>query len=163
MKPPDASAALRSYPRRYRRLLARLDDDEGARVVRERPGTGRWSALEHGAHVADVMGAVAKAVEQVQLRDEPSVDVGVGPPRTAAVDEVLDRIRTECDGLAARVDNIEGRQWQRHGWLRSGLQVSTMDLVRHAVHVGTHHRRVVGEVMATVRFGPKRAGNRTTY
>ncbi len=109
------------------------------------------------------MGAAAKAVEQVQLHDAPLLDVGVGPPRTAPVDEVLVRIRKECDGLAARVDVIEGREWQRQGRLPSGQQVSTMDLVRHAVHVGTHHRRVIDEVMTTVLFGAKRTGDRTTY
>ncbi len=163
VKPPDAAAALRSYPRRYRRLLVRLDDDEGARVVTQRPGPGRWSALEHSAHVADVMGAVAEAVERIQLHDDPSVEVDVTPPRAGPVDEVLARIRTESDGLATRVDRIEGREWQRFGRLPSGHQITTMDLVRHAVHVGTHHRRLVEEVMATVLLGPKRTGDRTTY
>ncbi len=162
VKPPDASAALRSYPRRYRRLLARVDDDEGARVVTERPAPGRWSALEHGAHVADVLGTVEEAVGRIHVHDEPSVEIGVGPPRAGPVDEVLGRIRTASDLLAARVDGIQGRDWQRRGRLATGRPVSAMDLSRHAVHVGTHHLRVVESVTAAVLLGPGSAGDRAT-
>jgi hypothetical protein len=112
--------------------------------------------------VADVTSAVAKAVERIQLHDEPWVEVGVPPPRAGPVDEVLERIRTESYGLARRVEGIKGREWQRCGRLPSGLQISTMDLVRHAVHVGTHHRRLVEGAMATVLLGPRRTGDLAT-
>ncbi len=158
VKPPDASAALRSYPRRYRRLLVRLDDEEGARIVVQRPGPGQWSAVEHVAHVADVLDAVGEAVQSVQLHGDPSVSVTVGPPRAQAVDAVLSRLTTGCDHLATLVDGIEGRDWQRAGRLPTGERVTALDLARHAVHVGAHHRRLTERVMGTVRFRP----NRTT-
>lgn len=154
VKPPDASAALRSYPRRYRRLLVRLDDDEGAAVVTRRPGPGRWSALEHAVHVADVLDAVGRAAQRVSVHKDPPVDLRVPTPRPAPVDEVLRRIRTGCEELAALVDQVKGKEWLRSGRLPGGERVSALDLVRYAVHVGAHHRRVMESVLATVRLAP---------
>ncbi len=154
VNPPDASAALRSYPRRYRRLLVRIDDEEGARIVMQRPGPDLWSAVEHASHVADVIDAVSEAVRSVQLHDDPSISVSVGPPRAEPVDAVLDRVTMGSDRLATLVDGIKGKDWQRAGRLPSGERVTALDLARHAVHVGAHHRRLIERVMGTVRFRP---------
>ncbi len=94
------------------------------------------------------------------MHDEPSIVVGVGPPRPGPVDHVLGRIRTEAERLAARAEGIEGRDWLRCGRRPSGQQVSAMDLVRHAVHVGAHHRTVMEGVMAAVLLRPDSAGDR---
>lgn len=106
------------------------------------------------------MGAVDEAVGRIQVHDEPSIVVGVGPPRPGPVDHVLGRIRTEAERLAARAEGIEGRDWLRCGRRPSGQQVSAMDLVRHAVHVGAHHRTVMEGVMAAVLLRPDSAGDR---
>lgn len=151
VKPPDASAAVRSYPRRYRRLLVRLDDEEGAGIVTRRPGPGQWSALEHAAHAGDVIVAVAEAIERLQVHDEPTVAVEVGPPRPAPVDEVLDRLASGAERMASLLDGIKGKDWHRRGRLPDGEQVTALDLARHAVHVGAHHRREIERVMAKVR------------
>ncbi len=151
VKPPDAIAAIRSYPRRYRRLLVRLDDEEGAGIVTRRPGPDQWSALEHAVHVADVLEVVGEAVERVQIHDDPSVDVEPGPPRGAPVDDVLRRLDAASERLAAVADGIEGKDWQRSGRLRDGERATALTLVRHAVHIGAHHRRQVERVLSTVR------------
>jgi hypothetical protein len=143
--------AVRSYPRRYRLLLVRPDDEEGAGIVTRRPGPDQWSAVEHAAHVADVMSAVADAVERTQLDDEPWVSVDVGAPIAAPVDDVLDRLSGGAERLATAVDGIKGKDWLRGARLRTGEEVTALDLVRHAVHVGAHHRREIERVMATVR------------
>jgi len=106
------------------------------------------------------MGAVADAVERVQVHDDPSVMIDAGPPLTGPVDDVLVRIRAEADRLAGVVEGIAGRDWQRCARLPSGRRASAMDLVRHAVHVGTHHRHVVERVMATVLLGPNSSAHR---
>ena len=151
VKPPDAIAAIRSYPRRYRRLLVRLDDEEGAAIVTRRPAPDQWSAIEHAVHVSDVLDAVGDAVERVQVHDDPSIDVETGPPRRAPVDEVLLRLDMASDRLASAAERIAGKDWQRSGRLRDGERVTALALVRHAVHVGAHHRREVERVMSTVR------------
>ncbi len=151
VKPPDGLAAIRSYPRRYRRLLVRLDDEEGARIVTRRPAPDEWSALEHAVHVADVIEAVGEALERVQVHDDPSIDVDVGQPRPAPVDDVLQRLAAASERLASLADNITGKDWQRSGRLRDGERVTALSLVRHAVHVGAHHRRAIERVMSKVR------------
>ncbi len=151
VRPPDAVAAIRSYPRRYRRLLVRLDDEEGAGIVTRRPAPDQWSALEHAVHVADVMEAVDAAVERVQLHDDPSIAVDVGPPRPELVDDVLRRLGAASERLAERAVDIAGKDWQRGGRLPDGERVTALSLVRHAVHVGAHHRRAMEQVMSTVR------------
>ncbi len=151
VRPPDAIVAIRSYPRRYRGLLVRLDDEEGAGIVTRRPGPGQWSALEHAVHVADVLEAVARALERVRLHDDPTVDVEVGPPGQEPVDAVLDRLEAASEQLASVADAMAGKDWQRSGRLPTGEPVTALALLGHAVHVGAHHRREVERVMATVR------------
>ncbi len=151
IKPPDAIAAVRSYPRRYRRLLVRLDDEEGAGIVTRRPGPDQWSALEHAVHVADALEAVARALEQVRVHDDPSIDVAVRPPRFEPVDGVLGRLRAASERLASVADVVAGKDWQRSGRLPDGEAVTALALLRHAVHLGAHHRRAMERVMSTVR------------
>ena len=151
INPADAGAAVRSFPRRYRILLVRPDDEEGAGVVTRRPTPEGWSALEHAAHVADVARAVANALGAVRIHDDPPVDIRVGPPGQAPVDDVVDRLASDFQRLASVMDGFEGSEWQRTGRLPSGQQVTAIDLVRHAVHVGAHHRREIDRVMAKVR------------
>jgi uncharacterized damage-inducible protein DinB len=151
VRPPDALAAIRSYPRRYRRLLVRLDDEQGADIVTRRPGPGEWSALEHAVHVADVIEAVGEALERVQVHDDPSVDIEVRSPRSAPVDDVVRRLTAASDRLMSTAANVTGKDWQRGGRLPSGERVTALSLLRHAVHVGAHHRREVERVLSTVR------------
>ncbi|MDP9072230.1 MAG: DinB family protein, partial [Actinomycetota bacterium] len=81
VSPSDAVVALRSYRRRYRALLVRPDDEEGAEVVRRRPAPDRWSAVEHAAHVADVFETTAEALHTIRVHDDPVVTVEPGAPR----------------------------------------------------------------------------------
>ena len=151
VSPGDAAVALRSYPRRYRLLLVRPDDEEGARVVTQRPAPDQWSALEHAAHVAGVAEAVAEAVERIRVHDVPAVSLDHGSPRAETVDDVLDRLAASHERLATLVDRIQGKEWQRPGRLPGGETATALDLVRHAVHAGAHHRREIERVVATVR------------
>ena len=151
VKPVDAAAAIRSFPRRYRLLLVRLDDEEGAGIITRRPGPGQWSALEHAVRVADVLEAARVALERIQLHDDPSVNIDVKPPRTTPVDEVLARLQAGSERLASTIDGIKGKDWQRRGRLPDGATVTAIDVVRHAVHLGAHHRRELEAVLSRVR------------
>ena len=151
VRPPDAVVAIRSYPRRYRRLLVRLDDEEGAGVVTRRPGPGQWSALEHAVYVADVLEAVGRALERVRVHDGPSIDIEVRAPGPEPVDAVLSRLEAASEHLASVADAMAGKDWQRSGRVPAGEPVTALALLGHAVHVGAHHRREIERVMATVR------------
>ena len=151
LRPADASAAVRSFPRRYRSLLVRLDDEEGAAILTRRPGPAQWSALEHAVHVADVLEAAGEAMERIELHDDPAVTLDVKPPRKAMVDEVVARITAGCERLATAMDRIKGKDWHRRGRLPDGTPVTAMDVARHAVHLGSHHRRELEAVLSRVR------------
>ena len=151
VNPPDAVAALRSYPRRYRALLVRPDDEEGAEIVRRRPEGGGWSALEHAAHTAEVLDLVAEAFRAVRVQDQPDVEIEPGAPRPGTVDEVVESLAAGAERLAAMVGELSGDDWERTGRLGGRDTVTPLDLLRHAVHVGAHHRREVERVLRQVR------------
>lgn len=151
VSPSDATVATRSYPRRYRALLVRPDDEEGAAVVTRRPAPDQWSALEHAAHVADVVALVATAVRALQRRQQPEVRVEPGPPTVDTVDAVLERLTAACGDLAAALGEVAGRDWQRTGRLPTGGVVTPLDLAREAVHVGAHHRREIERLLTRRR------------
>lgn len=143
--PSDAAVALRSYPRRYRAVLVRPDDDD-ADVVR-RPAADGWSALDHAAHVAVSFDAVAEALRLVSIEDSPVV--ALAPERRPdgsgheGIDAVLDRLAHAAASAAEAVEHIGGADWDRTARLGpDGVDTMTaLDLARHGVHEGVHHLR----------------------
>jgi hypothetical protein len=119
--------------------------------VRRRPEGGGWSALEHAAHATEVIDLVAEAVHAVRVRDHPDVEIEPGTPRAGTVDEVVESLAARAEGLASLVGQLSGEDWKRTGALGGGETVTLLDLVRHAVHVGAHHRREVERVLREVR------------
>jgi len=143
VSPADAAVALRSYPRRYRAVLVRMDDEEGARVVTT-PAADGWSALDHAAHAATSIAAGAEALRVVSISDDPLV--AYAPERrdadgAATVDAVLDRLAAACTQAAEQVEHVGGQDWERRGRLNDEEAVSALDIARHLVHEGVHHLR----------------------
>jgi len=146
--PSDAAVALRSYPRRFRAVLVRPDDEEGADVVR-RPASDGWSALDHAAHAARSIEAATEALRKISFLDadplvayEPERQVDAGPN-----DDVLAAVQTACEAAAAQVDRLRGADWDRRGRLGEGEPVIALDVARHAVHEGVHHLRAAEEAV----------------
>jgi DinB superfamily len=140
--PADAAAALRSYPRRFRAVLVRPDDDEGADVIL-RPASDGWSALDHAAHVAVSFGAVAEALRLASIEEQPLVALAPErrEPAVGPVDDVLAALEDAAGRAAGSVESIKGADWNRRARLGEGDDVSALDLARHAVHEGVHHLR----------------------
>ena len=82
VSPSDAAVAARSFPRRFRALLVRPDDEDPA-VVHRRPAGGGPSAAGHALAAAAGMAAAAGALGRVLTADDPTVDLGPGPPTAA--------------------------------------------------------------------------------
>ena len=107
VSPSDAAVAVLSYPRRFRALLVRPDEDGEPTpedLVLRRPPGGGLSALEHAARVAEVMSLGADALDRIRIQDRPSVQLD--PPGTAPatdIGSVLDRL-TAVDLL--HVDDV---------------------------------------------------------
>lgn len=143
MTPADASVALRSYPRRFRAVLVRLDDDDRADEVVRRPASDGWSALDHAAHAAVSFAAVAEALRLASFEELPLV--ALAPERressAGSVEDVLAALENGAGRAADAVDVIKGADWERRARLGEDSDVSALDLARHAVHEGVHHLR----------------------
>jgi hypothetical protein len=143
LAPSDGEVALRSYPRRYRALLVRPDDEDGAAVI-TRPGADGWSALGHAAHVAAALAAVAEALRLVTVRDRPTVHLVPEQPVTAVdVTAVLDDLTTAANSAADAAKRITGQDWGRPARVTEADRTLTaLDLLAQGVHEGVHHLRL---------------------
>ena len=156
INPPDAVAALRSFPRRYRALLTGFEDDEDAdALVRRRPDPSTWSALEYAAHVRDVFRlfderirrALASDGAEVADWDHEAAAAGYADLEPAVV---LDELVDGAERLAGAVADLPHDAWGRTV-VRLGESETVLDLARKAVHEGSHHLRDVERVIARVR------------
>ena len=155
LSPSDAVAALRSFPRRYRGLLA-TDDDDPEGVASRRPDSGSWSALEHAAHVANALDQAAGDLERA-LRDEgvAVADPAAAPPAGATdVDGTLARLTSAADRLAAVIDRARPDDWARPVRAPDGRTIDALWIVRAAVQEAARHLRQAEQVVAQVRGRP---------
>ncbi|PLS75391.1 MAG: hypothetical protein CYG61_07520 [Actinobacteria bacterium] len=152
VSPADAVAAARSYPRRWRALLVRPDDDDPA-IVRRRPSSGEPSALELAAHAAATFTTVADSLRRVQAQDAPDIQIdpaGVAPTESLAA--VLERLTMGAETLAGAIDAVRGKEWERTGAV-TGAPLRAVDVARHGVHRGIHNLRRAERVIDEVRPG----------
>ena len=149
--PRDAFVAVRSFPRRWRELLAPdgfLDDH----VISYRPSPEEWSALHHAGHLADALRTAANRLARVRTADRPLLAEVPGQQSLPVEDDgsvemVLTRMADSCARLAAEIDKTGPDDWQRVG-MRRREEVSAIDLAREAVHEGAHHLRDAERVLS---------------
>jgi hypothetical protein len=153
VSPQDAVAAVRSFPRRYRALLAPPgSEDRPDAVFRRRPDAGSWSALEHAAYVADVLDHLGPAIRRITVEDNPRISVFDGREGYADLDrtEVLGWLDLAATELASVLAGVRADDWTRTGRLDSGER-DALTLARDGVHVGSHRLRDVRGVLDAVR------------
>ena len=153
--PEDAVVALRSFPSRWRNALAvHLDDANPEAVLAGRPTPTDWSALEHAGHVRDVLHALDIRLQRVLREDEPVLpETHVTPPSGAneqGMAVVLAALTVSTDQFSQTIELTPSAAWSRRG-LRHGEIVTALDLIREAVHEGSHHLRLATGTLATVR------------
>jgi hypothetical protein len=69
-----------------------------------------------------------------------------GPP-----DWVLGRLSAAADGLAVEIEGAAGGDdWSRTAAGGGGHEITSLDLVRLAVHQGVHHLRAADKVLQEV-------------
>lgn len=163
VSPSDAAAAARSYPRRWRGLLVRPDDDD-PEIVRRQPAPGEPSAVDHAALAAAGMAAATQALDRVRVHEGAAVDLGPppGPGRAVAgagdgfnLEDVLALVARSAGALAAAVEEVHGDEWARTGVLPDGGPVHALDVARAGVHAGAHHLRAADRVLSRVRLRPR--------
>lgn len=150
--PADAAVALRSYPRRFKAVLAAVDEDDIEHLLRRAPDG--WSALDHAAHAAAAFTAVGEALRLTAIEDSPvialaperRVDVGA-----ADLDRVGDDIAAAASSAADAVDRIKGKDWERVALINDHETVTALDIARHGVHEGVHHLRAAEQAVSAAR------------
>src|SRR5438045_3765174 len=86
IKPPPRAttrpSTRRSYPWRFRSVVGPSSDDE--ELLRRRPDSKTWSALEYTAHVADLLEAMAPQLTEIAQKDNPEIVDPIDPDHRAA-------------------------------------------------------------------------------
>lgn len=153
--------AVRSFPRRYRALLATPGStDRPDAVFRRRPEPSTWSALEYTAHVADRLDHLGPAILRITRENHPSITVFDNEQRATEQaynhlerTEVLGWLDFACAELASVLDGVNADDWTRTGLL-DGEDRDALTMARDGVHEGAHHLRDVHRVLAAVRGRP---------
>lgn len=168
LSPSDAAVAVRSFPRRFRGVLARPDDtaddagdapqadpDELARRV----GPDGRSAADHLLAADGVLALLDRALEQVRSDDDPVLHPAVANLRdTWWEDEhtrlpaLLDQLEQTAERCADRIDAIPTDDWGRQARVADAdATVGVLDVVCEAVDVVAGHLRSAERTIAAVR------------
>lgn len=162
VSPLDALDALEALPVRWRNaLVLRLDDPDPEAALRGRlRGTG-WSALEHAGHVRDVVHALDIRLQRVLREDQPTLpETHVTPPAGAneqGVAVILAALTVSTDQLSGTIEATPAAAWSRSG-LRRSVAVTPLDLVREAVHEGSHHLLLATSTLEALRTSTTAVG-----
>jgi hypothetical protein len=156
VSPRDAVDQLRDFPRLWRSALAvHLDDPDPEAVLAGRLAPGEWTPLEHAGHVRDVLHALDIRVQRVLREDDPVLpETHVTPPAGAneqGMAVVLAALSVSADQLARTIDNAAPETWARSAH-RAHRPVTALDLIREAVHEGTHHLRQATATLEQLRI-----------
>jgi DinB superfamily len=160
LTPGDCAAALRSFPRRFRAVLATFDEDEKPDDLVHRPGADGRSAAQHADHVARSIALLRQALHDVLVHDRPVLPAGVFDDGSAlsgegngSVEAVLDSLSAECAALADTVDRTDADAWSRVGIVggAGGRSVSALDILREAVRIGSDGLREAERAVTEAR------------
>jgi hypothetical protein len=155
VSPTDAVVSLRSFPSRWRSALAvHLDDPDPEAMLAGRTAPGEWSALEHAGHVRDVLHALDIRLQRALREDEPVLpETHVTPPSGAneqGLAVVLAALTLSSDQFAETVGRVGPSEFSRRA-RRAGETITALDLVREAVHEGSHHLHLATRTLADLR------------
>ena len=111
-----------------------------------RPSPGKWSPLEYGCHVRDVMRLYEQRLILMLTQDGPqfpnwdqdatAVQDHYGEQDPVVVAQELD---TAAEVIAAYFDAIAPGQWQRTGSRSDGADFTVESFGRYFIHDPIHH------------------------
>lgn len=151
--PSDAAVALRSLPRRFRGLLAGLDDGEDPDALAARPGAGGSSALDHLVAAIRGVAAAGRGVLAIQHDDDPAVEP-VDLPAEGGSGGLADRLAElgwEADAAAEAVEGVDAEGWARTGRLAGAASVSALELLWQAVDAAIAHLKAAERALDDAR------------
>lgn len=160
LSPADAAVAVRSFPRRFRALLARPDDEDrwDPDEIGRRIGSSGRSPADHVLAADGVLTLVDRALEQ---SSDPTAVLhpGFADLATATWDDdhtpvpaLLDHLEASAAAAADRIESVPTDRWSsRVRVAGADADVSLLDLVRDAVGVVAGHLRSTERVVAEVK------------
>lgn len=159
----DASAALRSYPRRFRSVLApHAGDPEPVDALAQRVGPDGRSSADRLTDAVRSLAIIEQALRQVLIDDQPVVhEAVIDPgarhwehPGTGSLADALAELDDATADLAAAIDKVASGDWDRTGAIAGSdgaRTVTALDLVREAVRTAADDLRGIETTMAAVR------------
>jgi DinB superfamily len=147
---PDATDAIRTFPRRYREALADVPDD----LLKVQPDPDTWSMLGYAVHAREVLELLAGSLPLVLNSSGPAfppIDVddvaSSRPSWVLNVDLTLAGITTSCTDLVDQITSVPVAAWDRPFTIGDDAHTAGW-IPRHAAHEGAHHLRDIARVRA---------------
>lgn len=155
---PDAVAAVRSFPRRYRGAItaAFAADPCTPAELMGRSGADGVTVGEHLQDTVSTLGLLEQALRQVLRSDDPALHPAVLDPAqrvwdlqaSVDLDTLLAMLDDQCDDLAALMDAAPNSDWGRTGHIADGAKVEAITLAREAARVGAVNLRALEAALA---------------
>lgn len=169
MQPPDAAAALRSFPRRFRdaarTAAADLDgapEEDEIEEMAARPGPDGWSGADVVAAAADRLAATHDAVSRALVTDAAPVPStltrapdGVPSGDGTGLAEALDRLSSTAERLAGVVGDAPPERWNAVVPVEGGGSTTPLELLQTSVAPVVGWLREVERVLRAVRGRPR--------
>lgn len=144
MFPTEGVASLiRENAAAWKRVLTRHG---GSVPLDERPSEDRWSILEYGCHVRDVLHLYEERLRLLLAEDDPifpnwdqdaaAIEQRYNEQEPATVARELTQAASV---IAASFDRVAGSQWQRTGMRSDGARFTVDTFARYMVHDPVHH------------------------
>jgi len=156
----NAESTVRDLGRRYRAPLTRLLPGDPDDLLRRRPSTATWSALEYAAHVRDVIALWGGALHKLLTEERPVVprpDPSIADDAAAAGDyntldamTTADELAANADRMARKIAIIRAEQWDRVIVL-GDEEMTAIAVVRKVAHEGAHHLLDIGRSLRAAR------------
>ena len=143
----DASAGHRDdLGTEVREVAGRWAHQLGKEGIRERTRADRWSALEYGCHVRDVLKLADERIGLLLDEDDPEF-ANWDQDETAVAERYYQQVPAVVRGdllvaaevLATRLDGVRDSQWERAGTRSNGSPFTVESLARYIVHDPVHH------------------------
>lgn len=161
LSPEDAAVAVRSFPRRFRALLARPDDEDrwDPDEIGRRIGSSGSSAADHLLAADGVLALVDRALEQVRSDPDAALHPSLADLGSATWDDphtpvpaLLDQLQATAEQTASRIESVPNDAWAAPARI-AGVDATSglLDLVREAVGVTAGHLRSAERVIAEVK------------
>ena len=143
ISPSDALVALRSFPRRWRGLLAQAGDEhEREAVLRRPPPDGSPSVGELLAQTVGVLRTGDAELRRILHGSAANAPAGAGGG--------IEELTAAADALATRVESVSSDEWER----ADDAGATTLDVVRNAVATASDDLRQAERTLAQVKGRP---------